>query len=233
MPLPTEFHPEFGYLVPSPQLRRVMLVALVAALGGALFGGAGVLALNARQDRAVAVDVPAVATAQIADAAMQPGAGFAPVADIVEPVAASAKPCAEQTWPYLDRKCVTGITSRFRHVRMLPPEMRSRAEPVKSADAANERATPPEPEATPTKKRKSASRRTRSRDNDELDGGNDYASTRDWREARRDRADGEDIRRQSRREARQDRRERDDFPRRERPDPTERHLDGGNWFFGR
>ena len=67
------------------------------------------------------IDSERTALVQTAEAATQPGAGFAPVVDIVEPVAASAKPCVEQTWPYLDRKCLTGVVSRFRHVRVLPP----------------------------------------------------------------------------------------------------------------
>jgi len=230
---PTEFHPEFGFLAPSPQLRRLMRIALVAGVVGATLGGAAVLAVGRQSDVAEpgARVEPTLTVAQTSQDEIAPGSEFTLASNPVPEPAAAAKPCNEQTWPYLDRKCLTGITTRWRHVRVLPPDERAQAQPLKSAEMENEPSKPSEPSATPAKKRKSASRRSRcrSRDGDDLAGASDFAAARDVPELRRDRSDEDD--RRGRRSGR-DRRERQrDEGRRERQSPRN---DSGDWaFFGR
>jgi hypothetical protein len=246
MSFPTEFHPEFGFLVPSPELRRVIRITVVAALIGAVFGGAGVFALTARpQDRGPAPAEPTFAIAQTVEVRPAGGGEARPTAGSEFAVASNrspqpsvaAKPCNEQTWPYLDRKCLTGVVTRWRHVHVLPPDAGAKAAPVKSAEIDSRGINPSDPSATPTKKRKSGSRRSRGRDGDDLDGARDYASARDTREPRQDRLDGDAPRGQSRREARQERREaRQERRARERDRERDRpdwRSDGGNWLLGR
>ena len=45
MPSPDRFHPEFGYLCPTPRFRSTLRVSLVAGVLGAMTGAVGVLAM--------------------------------------------------------------------------------------------------------------------------------------------------------------------------------------------
>jgi hypothetical protein len=213
MSFPMEFHPEFGFLAPSPQVRRVIRTAAIAALIGAVFGGAGVFALGARSERAGGPAEPGLAVAQTAEDISTVGGPLVLASHNASEPVVSAKPCKEQTWPYLDRKCLTGIVTRWRHVRVLPPDARAEAGPINAPELNSEGVKPSEPSATPSKKRKSAKRRSRNRD--EGDTGNDFASSREPRQDRGDR---------SYRSERGDRGDRRSEP---------QHNDGGNWFFGR
>jgi len=62
--LPTyEFHPEFGYLWPSHQLRQNVRVGLAAAAFGLITGLAGAMALFPRHSASAALTAPALAAA--------------------------------------------------------------------------------------------------------------------------------------------------------------------------
>jgi len=53
---PTEFHPEFGYLVPTRKLRNTVRVALAAALFGVVAGAVGVMVLLPRIGRDLRIE---------------------------------------------------------------------------------------------------------------------------------------------------------------------------------
>src|SRR3979409_1403018 len=47
---PTDLHPEYGYLCPSPRLHRDARVAVISVLLGVIIGGIAVIALVADRD---------------------------------------------------------------------------------------------------------------------------------------------------------------------------------------
>jgi hypothetical protein len=199
-----EFHPEFGYLAPAPQFRRVLRIAAIAAVLGVVFGAASVSTLMARRDHAAAAAAVAAAAepallVQVDDLAPQPrGVVRADTNNVPPAIAVASKPA----------------------------DVPAEAKPTTTPAVTSETVRPSEPAVSPTKPRKTASRKTRSRsrERNEFDPGNAYAASAgtqpgwwDWRE----REDG-----RSRRQWRQDRL---DGGNRLQPDPWRRSRDGWSW----
>jgi hypothetical protein len=175
---PPEFHPEFGYFWPAAHTRRVVRLGIATTAFGALFGAIAVLAMTPRPDpdlmraetalMAAPADNPATteASAPTAVAAAPMPAEAAP-----QPVAAPpapAKPCNEQTWPYLDSKCLNGTPPKRPHVRIFRPEAPAQSAPAQVVPAAPSQTTaaahtPEPPVATPKKRQKAAQTRERRR----------------------------------------------------------------------
>jgi hypothetical protein len=150
---PPQIHPEFGYFCPTLPARRMMRVALIAAVCGLAFGAVGVLALSSPSGKAP----DASASAAAADN------GSTNVASTVGLSAAPAVSCAEQTWPFLDRPCLRG-TMGWRDVRMLPATGAASSVSEPPAAEVVQVKQPEEPAAVaPTNKRDKAQQRKRSR----------------------------------------------------------------------
>ncbi len=198
-----EYHPEFGYFCPGPQLRRVLRVAVISATVGA---GAGALVLltimpRGNSEAARTQNVPAAVAAAGQPSALQsPASVSSPPATVARPASNSAglapptasmdaKPCTEQTWPYMASHCLAGADRKPQEMRVLRPE-----EPVQSAPAKVMPAKPsetiaatPETEAKapPKKKVRAAHRRRnkRTRPPTELDPRSAYATPYEMRYA--------------------------------------------------
>ena len=192
-------HPEFGYLWPTPQFRRIMRVALWASVLGATFGAVGVFAFGSRQEPEKATVEkarvePVLAINQIDVAAAEPARAPLSTIDTTSsivgttspPQAEAAKPCAEQAWPYLDKKCFTSTSRKRRHVRVIvqnaPAPVEAAPAPVANAAADRAKAAP---SAEPPKVRKTAQKspqsprkrsQERERDREEADAQNAYAT---------------------------------------------------------
>jgi len=216
MPTPEDIHPEFGYLAPKAPLRRNLRVGLIAGIVGLVLGGAAVMALAARSKPEVAKLEPTLAFASIDEVATAPAAASPePVTDpipasttagtptgVTPPPGAAAKPCKEQTWPYLGSNCLTGTTHRWRRIRVLPPDAPTQTAPVKTADATVDGGNPPDPAgATPSKKRKSEYKSRHRRGREQDDAGTAYATPYEGRpdSRRRNEARQESGREESRR----------------------------------
>ncbi len=216
MPTPEDLHPEFGYLAPKAPLRRNLRVGLLAGIVGLVLGGVAVMALAARSKPEVAKPEPTLAFASIDEVATAPAAASPePVADpipasttpgtptgVTPPPGAAAKPCKEQTWPYLGSNCLTGTTHRWRRIRVLPPDTPTQTAPVKTADPAVDGGNPPDPAgATPSKKRKSEYKGRHRRGREQDDAGAAYATPYEGRpdSRRRNEARQESGREESRR----------------------------------
>jgi hypothetical protein len=104
--LPTyEFHPEFGYLCPSHQLRQNVRVGLAAAAFGLITGLAGAMALLPGHGASAALTTPGLAVAPAdpaSDLALLPASSpsiapdkqFAPAAPITRAAGAANEPSA-------------------------------------------------------------------------------------------------------------------------------------------
>jgi len=121
---PAHFHPEFGYLCPTPPTRRLIRVASIAVLCGLALGAVGVFSLQARPPANVIAAPTAtedagpvtVGTRIPEDAAKAIKSTSSPTPP------ASDKPCSKQTWPFLDRKCLGQPQGKSRYVRVIAPE---------------------------------------------------------------------------------------------------------------
>jgi hypothetical protein len=175
----TEFHPEFGYLVPTRKLRGTMRVALAAAVFGVIMGAVGVMVLVPR----IARDLR-IAHAASGEPAVTVGAAIASPPETTGPMlatdgsagqslpaaatgrrfaapkggAAAApsaadadKPCKEETWPYFDSKCLWGGPAKDSSAAVLSAE----APPVAAAgaDVAPAAANPPQQRQVAAKKK--------------------------------------------------------------------------------
>lgn len=185
-PAPPEFHPEFGYIWPAAHNRRLLRIALASTAAGALFGIIVALVMTSRADP----DVAHTATAlSVAPAPAQDPVIVGPAAVPTKPVPAAAaespvitKSCNEQTWPYLDSKCLNNHTPKPQPARILKPEA-----PTQSALA--QVVQPPEAEKTTAagkaeakpkaKKREKTTKRRRNRDREfaATDGGARYVDS--------------------------------------------------------
>src|SRR4051794_40681793 len=93
-PTPT-FHPEMGYLCPSPHSRRVLRVGLISGACGLAFGAIAATALmstpspSATRAQSAATVGQATASGHADDAAAAVAPGVA---------SAAQRPCSEQTW---------------------------------------------------------------------------------------------------------------------------------------
>jgi hypothetical protein len=175
---PPEFHPEFGYFWPAAHTRRIVRIGLASMAFGVVFGGIAVLAMTPRPDpdlmRAETALLAAPADNPVAVEAPAPtpvAAGLIPGAEAPQPLAASAapaKPCNEQTWPYLDSKCLNGTPPKRQHVRIFRPEAPAQSAPAQVVPAAPSEVTaaahvPEPPVATAKKRQKAAQTRERRR----------------------------------------------------------------------
>jgi hypothetical protein len=117
MPSAHYVHPEFGYFCPTPRFRRTLRVALACMVVGAV----GVAMLRAGPDFSVAHS-PAPGSAAMmaradsgASAETVPEAGHASEAGALglrPALSQGLKTCEEDTWAYLDGKCVAGKKPR-------------------------------------------------------------------------------------------------------------------------
>ena len=91
------------------------------------------------------------------------------------PPATAATSCREQTWPYLDGKCLKNTARKKHQVRVLKPETPTQSAPAETAPAATTPATTaavkPQDSSKAAKKRenKSVQRRERRRDREFVD----------------------------------------------------------------
>jgi hypothetical protein len=121
------FYPQFGYLHPSFEFRRTMLVLVVALACGLLGITEGLLFttmgghLNPRSDSPSPSDT---ASQQVANefAAVEAGTVDLRAPQHVEDVPlprerAPAAQCAEGTWPYYDNDCLFGPSTVRQHHR--------------------------------------------------------------------------------------------------------------------
>jgi hypothetical protein len=172
-------HPEFGYLWPTPQFRRIMRVALWASVLGATFGAVGVFAFSSRQEPEKArvesalainqIDVAAAESARASLSTVDPTSSA--VGTTSPPQAEGAKPCAEQAWPSLDKKCFTSTSRKRRHVRVIvqntPAPVETAPAPVAEAAADTAKAaSSAEPPKVRKTTQKSPRKRSRERERD-------------------------------------------------------------------
>jgi hypothetical protein len=191
LPTPPEFHPEFGYIWPAAHNRRLMRIALTSTAAGALFGIIVALVMTSRADP----DVAHTATAlSVAPAPAQEPAIVGPAAVPMEPIRAAAaespvvtKSCSEQTWPYLDSKCLNNEMRKPQPARILKPEAPAQSAPAQVVQPPEaEITTAAKAEAKPkAKKREKTSKRRGGRDREfaatdrggrYVDSGNAYAT---------------------------------------------------------
>jgi hypothetical protein len=164
-PAPPEFHPEFGYLWPAAHNRRTLRTALMATAFGVLLGlfAASVMASRAPDEGAQTATALSAVPAEPARAeAVSAPTAVAPTVAAPAP-AVSTKSCSEQTWPYIDTKCLneTKMRSKREPVRILKPEaaVRSAAQMPEAEVTASAKA-----EESPRTSKKSAKRRQRQHD---------------------------------------------------------------------
>jgi hypothetical protein len=184
-----EFHPEFGYLWPAAHTRRMMRIGLLATAFGAMVGAIAAIGMTHRPDpdaqraqTALAVETPSTVgaapatTAAAAVKAVTPPITTAPNAAAVAPPPAATS-CKEQTWPYLDGKCIKNSTRKRQQVRVLKPETPAQSAPAEAAGTTTPETTavvkPEEPsKASKKREKKTAETRQRRRDRDR-----EYADT--------------------------------------------------------
>jgi hypothetical protein len=141
MPSPNHFHPEFGYVCPTPRFRRAVSVSFVAGSLGLLVGAVGVIAFAQRPE--VVRMRTEIATTVGSSVGMSDPITSAAAAAAAGNRAASVdrSPCATQSWPYLDSKCLLGTN---RDARELPESFAAvpaefAASPNAGADATSTR----------------------------------------------------------------------------------------------
>jgi len=120
-----------------------MRIALTSTAAGALFGIIAALVMTSRADR----DVAPTATALSVPPAQEPvivgsvPAQTAPVRAAATESPVVSKFCNEQTWPYLDGKCLNKETQKQQPARILKPEAPAQSAPARVVQ-------PPEAEIT-------------------------------------------------------------------------------------
>jgi hypothetical protein len=98
-------HPEFGYLCPSPRLRRKLWMTLAASAVGVLAGAIMLSGAGEPRDDTASLGLPA----DTASSPPAPALGAEPTTAASSPPPASAKTaCEGQTWTYVDGKCAAG-----------------------------------------------------------------------------------------------------------------------------
>jgi hypothetical protein len=172
---PPEFHPEFGYIWPAAHTRRLVRVGLMSTAFGLLFGAIAVLAMTSRADpdggraatalSAVAVEEPATVGATTSAAPVAPVETATPILAAKQPTAVT---CKEQTWPYLEGKCLSNTTRKRQPVRVLKPETPAQSGPAQVVPAWEPEITAAgktqEPSKATKKREKTAKTRQRERD---------------------------------------------------------------------
>jgi hypothetical protein len=162
-PVQPEFHPEFGYFWPAAHTRRMVRIGLLSTAFGAMVGAIVAIAMTHRGDAdadadavqsVLAVQAPrtvgaapaataaAAVTAVTPTVAAQSAVSPSPVeaapktAGGATSPAAHANSCNEQTWPYLDSKCIKNSTRKRQQVRVLKPETPAQSAPAETALSA-------------------------------------------------------------------------------------------------
>lgn len=127
-----ELHPEFGFFWPSLVLRRNARLGLTGAAVGAAFAAAAIVALTVTPGSDSDIALVGAADAAVPS---QPSSGSGAGAGST---ARAAQPCDQQTWPYIESKCLPRSGTQ-KTVRVLPPDAPSQTELVatKGAAAAN------------------------------------------------------------------------------------------------
>ena len=144
-------HPEFGYFCPTPGFRHKLRVALLFLIIGGIAGIGGTLALKATHrpatDNALMlarVDNPAsggdVIRIPAADHAESATTGQQP-----RPPEAGKAACEDDTWAYLDGKCVAGRPRKARTARTTTNGPLMSAIPLGSRVSPRDRAVEPAP----------------------------------------------------------------------------------------
>ena len=114
-------HPEFGYFCPTPGFRHKLRVALLFLVLGGIAGIGGTLALKATHRAATD---NALMLARVDNPSS--GADVIPAAEHAESATTGHQPrpsevgkaaCEDDTWAYLDGKCVAGRPRKARTAR--------------------------------------------------------------------------------------------------------------------
>jgi hypothetical protein len=195
-PAAPEFHPEFGYLCPTPQFRRVLRVAAISAGVGACAAALAFFAFTPRAESDIAPLQNALTATEAPEASM----ASAPAAwgvGLAQPAwGIASKPCMQQAWPYIAKNCLSGAAEEGTSapLRVLRPEQPAQSAPAQVMPAKTPEitaATPAETKAPAKKKPRTARRnRNRSRSPVEFDARDAYATQyrpryedprRDWR----------------------------------------------------
>jgi hypothetical protein len=117
MPSARYVHPEFGYFCPTPRFRRKLRVAVACMVVGAV----GVAVLRAGPDFSSAHSPTSRSAAMMARVDSGAGAEIVPEAGqaseagtlgLRPALSQGLKTCEEDTWAYLDGKCVAGKKPR-------------------------------------------------------------------------------------------------------------------------
>jgi len=118
MPSAHYVHPEFGYFCPTPRVRRKMRVLVVCML----VGGVGFVVLRSGHDLTSAHSAASGGAAMTARAELVPEAARASgtAALGLRPALGQGlkTSCEDDTWAYLDGKCVAGKERKTRVVRV-------------------------------------------------------------------------------------------------------------------
>jgi hypothetical protein len=123
-----ELHPEFGYFWPSLALRRHARLGLIGAAIGAAFAAGTLVILTAKPEAEREIGLVSSADAAVPDEAVTHSAG----------AARAVKPCEQQTWPYIENKCLPRSGAQpgaQRSVRVLPPDAPPQTDLVANAGA--------------------------------------------------------------------------------------------------
>jgi hypothetical protein len=144
-----------------------MRIALTSTAAGALFGIIVALVMTSRADPDVARTATALSVAPAP--AQEPaivGPASAPIRAAATESPVVAKSCNEQTWPYLDSKCLNNETRKPQPARILKPEAPAQSAPAPVVQPPEaEITTAAKAEAKPkAKKREKTSKRRRDRD---------------------------------------------------------------------
>jgi hypothetical protein len=116
MPFASDWHPEFGYLSPSPGLRRKLRLAVVAAALGLTAGAGGMAVLIAGHDsnpRDASALVSPEEVHAVTTSKSTGDANVAPTASVRQSQPEAINPannpaCREHTWDYFDGNCTPG-----------------------------------------------------------------------------------------------------------------------------
>src|SRR5712691_8463577 len=97
---PCHFHPEFGYMAPTPRFWKLARVGAIGCSIGIFAGSIGVILLAQRPEFALLRGDIAAAVGSPALFAFAPSPDRAPTPSVTG--------CPLQTWPYFDDKCLLG-----------------------------------------------------------------------------------------------------------------------------
>jgi hypothetical protein len=144
-----ELHPEFGYFSPSPALRNHARLGLIGAAIGAAFAAAALIVMTSRPAAELEIGLVSSADAAVPDEAVTHSAS----------AVRAPLPCEQQTWPYIESKCMSRSGTQ-RTVRVLPPDAPPQRELVATAGANANAAKTKRTQTTASSERQKAQDRT-------------------------------------------------------------------------